>query len=274
MRLLALCLIGAASAVPLVPQYERKSLKELRQALECETYVSIAGADKEGGDPTLDSWCASNCAAGNCNEGLCMCEGGNPAGDQEDAGPTFQEQLEARTDLEVDHTKVDQKGEQGLPFKHAIIGYWGAGPYTPFEGEEGPTIADALKQGYNVICVSFGDQVHLRLLESPHKPDPSLPTRAWKLCPLTRTLTATSLRSTGPSRSTPTCARPTGTTAHSRRTRTRTLARQARPTSPQRLAWTSTRGATSSRLVALPGQGRTCLKPQAQRSGRRLRTPL
>ena len=160
MRLLVLCLLGGANAVPLVPQYEPKSIKQLRQTLECETFVSIAGADKEGGDPTLDSWCASNCAAGNCNEGLCQCEGAEtPAQGQQDAGPTFQEQLEARTDLAVDTTKVDQKGEQGLPFKHAIIGYWGAGPYTPFEGDEGPTIADALKQGYNVICVSFGDQV-------------------------------------------------------------------------------------------------------------------
>jgi chitinase len=159
MRLLLLCLLGVANAVPLEPQYERKSIKELRQSLDCEKFVSVAGADKEGGDPVMDAWCASNCGAGNCNEGLCKCEGApNPGQGQQDAGPTFQEQLEARTDLEKDHTKVDQKGEQGLPFKHAIIGYWGAGPYTPFMGEEGPTIADALKQGYNVICVSFGDQ--------------------------------------------------------------------------------------------------------------------
>jgi len=159
MRLLLLCLLGVANAVPLEPQYERKSIKELRQSLDCEKFVSVAGADKEGGDPSMDSWCASTCAAGSCNEGLCKCEGApNPGQGQQDAGPTFQEQLEARTDLEKDHTKVDQKGEQGLPFKHAIIGYWGAGPYTPFMGEEGPSIADALKQGYNVICVSFGDQ--------------------------------------------------------------------------------------------------------------------
>lgn len=159
MRLLLLCLLGVANAVPLEPQYERKSIKELRQSLDCEKFVSVAGADKEGGDPVMDAWCMSNCGAGNCNEGLCKCEGApNPGQGQQDAGPTFQEQLEARTDLEKDHTKVDQKGEQGLPFKHAIIGYWGAGPYTPFMGEEGPSIADALKQGYNVICVSFGDQ--------------------------------------------------------------------------------------------------------------------
>ena len=150
------------SAVPLQPQedpgkYEAKSIKQLRQSLECQTYASIAG------DPTMDAWCAQNCGAGNCNEGLCKCEGApNPGQGQQDAGPTFQEQLEARTDLEKDHTKVDQKGEQGLPFKHAIIGYWGAGPYTPFMGEAGPSIADALKQGYNVICVSFGDQAASR----------------------------------------------------------------------------------------------------------------
>ena len=163
MRLLLLCLLGGANAVPLEPQYERKSIKELRQSLDCEKFVSVAGADKEGGDPVMDAWCASNCGAGNCNEGLCKCEGApNPGQGQQDAGPTFQEQLEARTDLEKDHTKVDQKGEQGLPFKHTIIGYWGAGPYTPFMGEEGPSIADALKQGYNVICVSFGDQAASR----------------------------------------------------------------------------------------------------------------
>ena len=75
MRLLLLCLLGVANAVPLEPQYERKSIKELRQSLDCETYVSVAGADKEGGDPSMDSWCASTCAAGSCNEGLCKCEG-------------------------------------------------------------------------------------------------------------------------------------------------------------------------------------------------------
>jgi chitinase len=169
MRIALLVSLGCATAVPLVPEedpgkYEAKSIKQLRQSLECEKFVSIAGADKEGGDPTMDSWCASNCGAGNCNEGLCKCEGQEiPAQGQQDAGPTTQEVLEKRTDLAIDHTKVDQKGEQGLPFEHAIIGYWGAGPYTPFDDgfgdpDEGPSVADALKQGYNVICVSFADQ--------------------------------------------------------------------------------------------------------------------
>ena len=44
-----------------------------------------------------------------------------------------------------------------LPFDHAIIGYWGSGPYTPFEGMEGPSIADALTMGYNTILLSYAD---------------------------------------------------------------------------------------------------------------------
>jgi chitinase len=55
------------------------------------------------------------------------------------------------------HFKVETEGEKGLPFEKAIIGYWGSGPYTPFEGLEGPSIADALKEGYNVINVAFAD---------------------------------------------------------------------------------------------------------------------
>ena len=47
-------------------------VRQLRQSLECEKFVSIAGADEDGG--SMDSWCAENCAAGNCNEVLCRCE--------------------------------------------------------------------------------------------------------------------------------------------------------------------------------------------------------
>jgi len=47
--------------------------------------------------------------------------------------------------------------EKMLPFEHAVMGYWGSGPYTPFQGMEGPTVADALTMGYNVILVSFAD---------------------------------------------------------------------------------------------------------------------
>ena len=43
-------------------------VRQLRQSLECEKFVSIAGAED------MDSWCAENCAAGNCNEALCACE--------------------------------------------------------------------------------------------------------------------------------------------------------------------------------------------------------
>jgi len=47
---------------------------------------------------------------------------------------------------------------QKLPFEHAIIGYWGTGANTPFEGLEGPSVADALGKGYNVINVAYADQ--------------------------------------------------------------------------------------------------------------------
>jgi chitinase len=166
--LLRLFVAGAAAAplqpegslgAPQVPKHKPKSLSNLRQSqlAGCTDFASASG------DPTMDTWCQQSCAAGNCNEGLCKCSDPNfVAAGQQDAGPSFQEQLEKREDLQRDNTKVDQKGQQGLPFKHAIIGYWGAGPYTPFDGgagpDEGPSVADALKQGYNVICVSFGDQ--------------------------------------------------------------------------------------------------------------------
>jgi len=53
---------------------------------------------------------------------------------------------------------------QKLPFAHAIIGYWGTGANTPVEymdGKtmEGPTVADALLKGYNVINVAYADQL-------------------------------------------------------------------------------------------------------------------
>ena len=47
-------------------------VRQLRQSLECDKFVSIAGADEDGG--SMDSWCAENCAAGNCNEAFCKCE--------------------------------------------------------------------------------------------------------------------------------------------------------------------------------------------------------
>ena len=55
----------------------------------------------------------------------------------------------------------DKTGDKNLPFDKLFIAYWGAGPYTPFEGEEGATIGDALKQGYNVIAMSFADRFQL-----------------------------------------------------------------------------------------------------------------
>ena len=57
--------------------------------------------------------------------------------------------------------KGDKTGDSNLPFDKLFIAYWGAGPYTPFEEEKGATMGDALKQGYNVIAMSFADRFQL-----------------------------------------------------------------------------------------------------------------
>ena len=57
--------------------------------------------------------------------------------------------------------KGDKTGDSNLPFDKLFIAYWGAGPFTPFEEEKGATMGDALKQGYNVIAMSFADRFQL-----------------------------------------------------------------------------------------------------------------
>jgi chitinase len=61
---------------------------------------------------------------------------------------------------DVKPAKIDKDAEH--TFDKLIIGYWGSGPYTPFEDanheEDGATMGEALKQGYNVICLAFADR--------------------------------------------------------------------------------------------------------------------
>jgi hypothetical protein len=153
---------------PQVAEPSALSVPEAQVQAACTSYVGLTDGDAAGA-----AWCQSNCALGNCPADTCKCaEGGEapavPAAGSTQAAPAVPsvpalpglpgQQQAAVPAAPVAKVKVDQKGEQGLPFEHALIGYWGAGPYTPFQGEEGPTIADALKQGYNTICISFGDQ--------------------------------------------------------------------------------------------------------------------
>ena len=151
-------------------QRDRRSLAVPVKQLQapCSNYAGISGDDVE------TAWCTANCALGNCPEDRCMCaDAGAQAAAQAvpQAAPAPElpqgaAQQEAKPAAAVAKVQVDQDGEKGLPFEHALIGYWGAGPFTPFDDgtghpEEGPSVADALKQGYNVICVSFGDQFTL-----------------------------------------------------------------------------------------------------------------
>ena len=183
-------LVTLGPAIPL-PQGAEPSVLAARQT-SCSTYSSISG------DLAEAAWCVPNCAAGNCPEDKCKCmDAGTtqqaidvatqvpavvptvpdapamPGAPAVPAVPALPAAVPAAVPVAIPgvaqetpaspvvKVKVDQAGEKGLPFEHALIGYWGAGPFTPFEGEEGPSIADALKQGYNVICVSFGDQFTL-----------------------------------------------------------------------------------------------------------------
>jgi chitinase len=178
LALLAVCVAGAAAA-PLQPE-------------GCSTYTATP-------DSTVDSaWCDSMCKAGNCPPTLCQCAGAEgqaaPAaavvpevpgvvvpGVVPEVPAALGEEAAVKAEKEV---KVDMSGEKNLPFDKAIIGYYGAGPYTPspFEGtygDKGPSIADALVAGYNVICLAFADsftgdggfQVHTDLcpVDKDHK---------------------------------------------------------------------------------------------------------
>ena len=108
------------------------------------------------------SWCDDNCNAGFCPVDTCAC-------DLKDLKGSAKKKLDLERGegegggmenaIKVERVKVDMesKGDKNFPFERAIIGYWGAGPHTPFEGADGPSVADALKEGYNVITVSFAD---------------------------------------------------------------------------------------------------------------------
>ena len=160
------CVVGAAAAPLSQPRPLHATLsaaKGTAAAEDCANGYSATGGTVD------DAWCNQNCAVGNCPADLCQCAGTQK--DQAAPSATTPDQaapLASNTTEEVapqkieEAVKVDMNGEKNLPFKHAIIGYYGAGPYTPspFEGtygDEGPSIADALQQGYNVICLSFAD---------------------------------------------------------------------------------------------------------------------
>lgn len=173
LALLVVCVAGAAAA-PLQPE-------------DCPSFTATP-------DSTVDSaWCESMCKAGNCPPTLCQCAGAAAEGQAAPAAavvadgtvvpavPAALGEEAVKVEKEV---KVDMKGEKNLPFDKAIIGYYGAGPYTPspFEGtygDKGPSIADALVAGYNVICLAFADsftgdggfQVHTDLcpVDKDHK---------------------------------------------------------------------------------------------------------
>ena len=78
--------------------------------LECEKFVSIAGADEDGG--SMDSWCAENCAAGNCNEVLCKCE--IPARGQQQQQPQQQQQQQKKKKKRQQKQQKQQQMQQQM----------------------------------------------------------------------------------------------------------------------------------------------------------------
>ena len=68
------------------------------------------------------------------------------------------EPLPKGTKVYKETMKGDKTGDKNLPFDKLFIAYWGSDPHTPYKGQKGATMADALKEGYNVIAMSFADQ--------------------------------------------------------------------------------------------------------------------
>jgi len=68
------------------------------------------------------------------------------------------EPLPKGTKVYKETSKGDKTGDKNLPFDKLFIAYWGSDPHTPYKGQKGATMADALKEGYNVIAMSFADQ--------------------------------------------------------------------------------------------------------------------
>ena len=85
------------------------------------------------------------------------------------------------TKVYVETNKGDKTGDKNLPFDKLFIAYWGSDPHTPWEGQKGATMADALTEGYNVIAMSFADQfkadgtfgIDTNMCSGPQVPDHS-----------------------------------------------------------------------------------------------------
>ena len=149
--MLAVCVVGAAAAPLSQPRPLHATLsaaKGTAAAEDCANGYSATGGTVD------DAWCNQNCAVGNCPADLCQCAGTQK--DQAAPSATTPDQaapLASNTTEEVapqkieEAVKVDMSGEKNLPFKHAIIGYYGAGPYTPspFEGTYGDYLIDKVK---------------------------------------------------------------------------------------------------------------------------------
>jgi len=136
----------------------RRQAEEKREPEKIEEVA--AGCEAFAGNTPLDdSWCADNCGAGFCPLDKCKCDEARSKEKKEAAAKAVREGVAMEDAVKIERVKVDMesKGDVNYPFDKAIIGYWGAGPFTPFEGEKGPSVADALKEGYNVITVSFAD---------------------------------------------------------------------------------------------------------------------
>ena len=124
-------------------------IKEIWEATpDCVAFASL--------EPDKQSWCDDNCNAGFCPLDTCACDVKGSAKKKLDVARGSGSEKDG---VKVERVKVDMesKGDKNFPFERAIIGYWGAGPHTPFEGGDGPSVADAIKEGYNVITVSFAD---------------------------------------------------------------------------------------------------------------------
>jgi len=102
-----------------------------------------------------DDWCTSNCnfSHPNCPETYCACDAPEP-------------------------TSLSSRSPSLAPspvVTHAIIGYWGSAADKPQLSQ----LPEALKRGYNVICLAFGDtlgsdgsfQIHINLGDAPKKSD-------------------------------------------------------------------------------------------------------
>lgn len=133
------------------PEKKREPEKIEEVGGDCQAFA--------GKEPNDDAWCSDNCGAGFCPTDKCRCDNERSEEMKKDSANAVSGDLTMEDAIKVERVKVDMesKGDVNFPFDKAIIGYWGAGPYTPFEDEEGPSVADALKEGYNVITVSFAD---------------------------------------------------------------------------------------------------------------------